>query len=264
MHPTFPAYSISKPFLAQAVIELGVPLDGRVGDFIRGLGEPYESRRIGSLLNHSSGLSDYAELPDYRDAVAKSGSAWSRDELLERCEGLPNDHKGFHYSNVGYLLLRMLVELETQRSMFDAMNELVLKPLQIEGFTEWETRSGLVEGYDPRWVYSGTFVAREPELLDGFLKLVRHREQTTGLATLAVEVPYPNTGFDHPAYGLGLMLDKSPDATQPTFVGHGGGGPGYSHMILVNTSTWKVALETSRSGFNQTDAIIRLREETSR
>lgn len=260
----FPVYSIAKSFLAQSVLELQIPLDELIGQQVIGIPEIYANRPIGKVLNHSSGLADYSELAEYNLATERDENPWCRQELFDRCMSLNNSNEAFHYSNIGYLLLRMLVEQHTGLSMFDAIKELVLDPLGIQGFESWEQRSTIIESYNPGWVYSGTFAANEPALLEGFLKLVKHRAQTTGLALLAVDVPYPNTGFDHPAYGVGLMMDKSPDSTQPTFVGHGGGGPGFSHMILVNTTTWKVALETSRSDFNQTAAIARLREETSR
>jgi hypothetical protein len=56
------------------------------------------------------------------------------------------------------------------------------------------------------------------------------------------------------------MCDGNPE---PKYVGHGGGGPGFSHMILVNTGNWKVAIESSTTEFNQTEAIGRLKEKLS-
>ena len=263
MKPRFPVYSIAKPFLAQAVLELAPDLDAAIGDFLPDLAQVFACRRIGELLNHTSGLADYSALENYHEAVANHEPAWSRAKLLERCSRLDNEHRGFQYSNVGYLLLRMLVEQKTQTSMFEAIDALVLKPLQIEGCTEWETPSDLVAGYDPKWVYSGTFEASADVLTAGFRRLVEHRSRTTGLNFLAAEVPYANTGFDHPAYGLGLMMDLAPDEDLPALVGHGGGGPGFSHMIVVHPGTWQVALESRQAEFDQAAAIRRLRGRLS-
>jgi CubicO group peptidase (beta-lactamase class C family) len=261
---SFPVYSIAKTFLAEAVLALQVPIDDKVGNHIENLVPTHSELKIASLLNHTSGLSDYSELSDYRDSVSKKLPAWSRELLIEKSMQLPNNHDGFHYSNVGYLILRMLIEQKTQLSMFGAIRELVLDPLSIKGFSEWETESELVPDYDPKWVYSGTFLATQQSILDGYLKLIQHRAETTGLAAGLTSVPYPNTGFDHPHYGFGIMSDLYPSSNEPLFVGHGGGGPGYSHMILVNTKTWQIAIESSSTHFNQAEAILRLREKISR
>lgn len=223
------------------------------------LAPAYASRRIYQLLNHTSGLADYSFLKEYGQAVEAREDAWSRDELLERCLIFPHTHEGFQYSNIGYLLLRMLVESKTSKSMFQAIEQLVLEPLDIDGFADWENKTELVPNYDPRWVYSGTFLADEESIKKGFVKLVQHRAATIGLDTGIAEVPYPDTGFDHPGYGYGLMSDVRNGS--PLYVGHGGGGPGFAHMLLVNTSNWQVAIESSTQEFNQTEAILRLRKQ---
>ncbi len=260
MQQELPVYSIAKTFLAQAIFELRIPLETQLGEHLLGLDPIYSTCKIENLLNHTAGLVDYSQLPEYAKAVANKESAWSRDELLAKALKLPSNRDGFVYSNVGYLLLRMLLEQKTDLSMFQAIEELVLKPLAIRGFKEWEEDSDLVPGYDPKWVYSGTFLATETAILDGYLALIQHRSQTTGLNTGLTPVPYQNTGFDNPHYGFGIMCDVNPQTNEPLFVGHGGGGPGFAQMILLDTTTWKIAIESSTSDFNQTEAILRLRK----
>ena len=263
MAEIIPVYSIAKPFLAQAVLELGLPLTERIGQHLSVISEPYADRRIDQLLNHTSGLADYSALAAYGQAVENRTDAWSREELLERCGALNHNIDSFNYSNIGYLLLRMMVEEKTGLSMFAAIRSLVLDPLAIDGFEEWEVRSDIVPGYDPRWVYSGTFLADSDSIKRGFVKLVRHRAETLPLETGMTLLPYQGTGFDHPGYSYGFMNDVDLATGQPNFVGHGGGGPGYAHMILLNTANWQVGLETSTADFDQTSAITRLRTATS-
>lgn len=259
----FPVYSIAKPFLAQAVLELGLPLTDRIGQHLSMISEPYGDRRIDQLLNHTSGLADYSALAEYSQAVENHADAWSREELLERCADLYHNIDGFNYSNIGYLLLQMMLEEKTGLGMFDAMRSLVLDPLEIEGFEEWEVRSEIVPGYDPRWVYSGTFLADAESIKRGFLKLVRHRAATIGLDAGMTILPFQDTGFDNPGYSFGLMNDVDISSGNPIYIGHGGGGPCFAHMILVGTATWQVALESSTADFNQAAAIRRLRAEIS-
>ena len=259
MPQQIPVYSIAKPFLAQAVLALGVDLDQGIGHFLPDLAQVYGERKIAKLLNHTSGLSDYSQLPEYVHAVDKREPAWSRPELLAKCEGLPNDILGFQYSNVGYLLVRMLLEQQTGTSSFVAIRQLVLDPLRISGLSDWNQISDIVPDYDPGWVYHGTFLASEDSIKAAFLKLVKHRSATIGLGAGMTLLPYEGTGFEHPGYSYGFMNDVDLATGMPTFVGHGGGGPGFAHMILVNTETWDVALETSTSGLDQAAAIVKHR-----
>jgi len=253
-----PIYSISKPFLAQSILELGIPLQATIGDLFAGLQPVYATRRIGQLLNHTSGLDDYGMLREYHQAVERKDSAWSRQELLGKCENLAHANQGFQYSNIGYLLLRMLLEQETGLSYFEAINKLVLQPLNLLDFTEWETATDVVPGYDPRWVYSGTFLGEPQSIAPNLAKLAVHRRDTLGHAAGWNPVPYPNTGFDNPGYNFGFMADGNPAKA----VGHGGGGPGFGLMAVVNTATGESGLRYATDGsFDQTAAIIALRAE---
>ena len=254
----FPVYSISKPFLAQAVLQLGFPLDASIGDYVPGLNQIYASRTIGALLNHTSGLDDYSQLPEYQVAVDARQPAWSRSELLERALSLPHANQGFRYSNIGYLLLRMAVEQATGLSYFGALQQLVFDPLQITGHQEWEEATEHVPGNDPKWVYSGTFLEGEGNVAESLALLVEWRQATIGLEQGLVAVPYANSGFDDPGYSFGLMNDGNP----VRLAGHGGGGPGWGLMVLMNVATGEVAFEAGiEEVWNQTEAIGRLREQ---
>jgi D-alanyl-D-alanine carboxypeptidase len=254
-----PVYSISKPFLAQAVLELGLPLDSAIGEHLPQLAPAYAKRTLGTLLNHTSGLADYGFLKEYHAAVEAREPAWSRAELLERCLVFPHTFVGFQYSNIGYLLLVMLVEEQTGLEYFEALQELVFGRLNIGGFEKWQAQTNVVPGYDPRWVYSGTFLSDPLNVAPAVAKLAKHRHETLGLGAGQVAVPHENTGFDAPTYNYGFMTDAPSNFDRPQFVGHGGGGPGFGLMALVNTETWQGKLEFATEGWNQTEAITRLR-----
>ena len=258
MADLIPIYSISKPFLAEAVIALGVPLDTQVGKFLPDLHDCYKSRVIVELLNHTSGLDDYGDMPEYRQAVKEGKPAWDREFLLALAAKLNHANHGFRYSNIGYLLLVLLIEKETQLPYFEAITKLVLNPLEIYGFEPWESRHSSIPDYDPNWVYSGTFLGDPKSIAPALLKLARHREETIGLKAGITPVSHPNTGFEHPGYGLGFMTDAGSTELEPRFVGHGGGGPGFNLMALVNTANWKSELEYSAREFDQSKAITSL------
>lgn len=258
MRDLIPIYSISKPFLAEAVIALDVPLDSEIGQFLPGLHNCYKSKRISDLLNHTSGLDDYFELPEYQEAVKAGTPAWGREILLTKASELDHNNEGFRYSNIGYLLLRMLVEEKTQKPFFEALSELVFKSLKIDGFKEWITPHPAIPNYDPNWVYSGTFLGDPKTIASSLLKLARHRHDSMGLGLGLTQLSYANTGFEEPGYGFGFMTDGGWSNSDPRFVGHGGGGPGFNLMALVNTANWKSELVYSTGEFDQSKAISEL------
>ena len=253
-----PIYSISKPFLAQAVIALDIPLDSPIDEYVHGLHDCYKGRIISDLLNHTSGLDDYGDMPEYQEAVKEGKPAWERELLLAKASIRTHNNEGFRYSNIGYLLLVMLVEKETQLSYFDAISKLVLIPLGIGGFEPWLSKHSSIPNYDPNWVYSGTFLSDPKTIAPSLMRLARHRHDSMGLGVGITQLSYIDTGFEEPGYGLGFMSDGGWSNSVPRFVGHGGGGPGFSLMALVNTSNWKSGLEYSTEDFDQSQAITKL------
>jgi len=256
-----PVYSISKPFLAQAILELGFDLTQPISRYLPGLAEVYGIRTVGALLNHTSGLRDYGAAASYQQAVAAGEPAWSQGELLLLAENFAHqspDRQEFEYSNIGYLLLKQALEHNTGLRYFAALTKLVFEPLAINGFAEWAERHPSIPTYDPNWVYSGTFLGQQDLIAKNLAKLARHRAETIGLTAGLEPVPYPNTGFNNPGYNYGFMTNGNP----PSAVGHGGGGPGFEMMALVSTDDWRSALEVNtEGGFNQTEAIDRLRAQ---
>jgi CubicO group peptidase (beta-lactamase class C family) len=152
----------------------------------------------------------------------------------------------------------MLVEEATGLEYFEALEQLVFHPLQIDGFAKWEEATEVVPSYDPKWVYSGTFLGDPAKIADGLAKLVQHRSKTFGLGRGTVAVHHENTGFEKPGYGYGLMVDVDSPEASPRFAGHGGGGPGFGLMALVNTATGIGQLEYATKDWNQTAAVERL------
>ncbi len=244
--------------MAEAVLALGVSLEDQIGLHVSGLNECYSNRLIADLLNHTSGLDDYGDMPEYQMAVKEEKSAWSRNQLLELAAKRAHNNVGFRYSNIGYLLLVMLIEKETQSSYFEAIAKLVFNPLNIKDFQPWTERHPSIPNYDPNWVYSGTFLGDPKTIAHSLMILARHRHHSIGLQTGIAQLTYLDTGFKEPGYGFGFMSDGGWNKSEPRYVGHGGGGPGFNLMALVNTANWKYDLEYSIGDFDQSKAITSL------
>jgi D-alanyl-D-alanine carboxypeptidase len=205
------------------------------------------------VLNHTAGLPDYGGMPEYAaDLRREPRQPWTDAEFLDRTLGrglLYPPGEGWAYSNVGYLLVRRIVEMLGGESLQAALDELVFRPAGVEGMTVATTladMAALVPGYShqldddgeprdarlryhPGWVAHGLVTATAADtarflaaLFDGeLLRPATLREMATGES-----VPGSHPPFGRAGYGLGLMVDLAPDIV--LVAGHAGGGPGYA------------------------------------
>ncbi len=236
---SLPCWSFTKTVMAAAALalvaagklSLDAPIDG----------QPFTLRH---LLQHRAGLPDYGGLASYHEAVANRETPWERGLLLRRMQAdmlLFEPGQGWTYSNIGYLLVRDLVEAATGQELGPALDALVLAPLGIEGAmvahepadmaaTGW----GNPAGYHPGWVYHGLLVgpaASAATLLHRLLggSLLSAPLLSEMLSPHSVGGPVPGRPWQTAGYGLGLMIGIG--ETGATYVGHTGGGPGSTAAI---------------------------------
>ncbi len=193
---------------------------------------------VRQLLQHTSGIPDYGSWPAYHAAVRESPSRPWPDEVFLRVAhargSLFAPGQGWAYSNIGYLLLRMILDGHGGLASF----------LPALGFTKASVaedlpdfslavpaRSALIgDGlhpvagrYHPRWAAHRTMVTSVREL---------HRFWSnpppvfTDPAHIVPVGAGPDGTFVHPSYGLGVLAD--PHSVIGLIIGHGGSGPGYS------------------------------------
>lgn len=237
--PPVPWWSFSKTVIAAAALAL---VDaGRLA-----LDAPLAGRRftLRQLLQHRAGVPDYGWLKAYHEAVARGDTPWTVEELLERASAMrwAEPGAGFLYSNVGYLLVRQLIEDTTGKPLGDAVERQVFAPLGITdarfaatpahlGATRW----GNAGGYDPRWVYHGLIIgppAAAALALDRLLhgNLLRPAALAAMQDGMAVaDAPVAGRPWRAPGYGLGLMTERT--EAKPERVGHSGQGPGSTAAV---------------------------------
>ncbi len=269
-HPTpldpdaiFPIYSITKTFIATAILRLAemdrISLDGAVHDLLPELSlDP--AITIRHVLRHTSGLPDYGGIPDYHHDLRKSpGTPWAPAQFLERTRSsgmrfIPG--KGWSYSNTGYLLLKRVLERITGMPFPTALDRLVIAPAGLRRTRVTESLADVTDltpgfstqlnidptdpfprdisrRYHPGWVSHGLIASTAADVAR-FLDLLM-RGQLLSAPMLAqmcepVQAPVRHRFFAHPSYGLGLMIDPYPG--NGSLLGHGGGGPGYSAAVL--------------------------------
>src|SRR5580658_5547463 len=158
-----PWWSYTKTVLASAALALVD--EGRLQ-----LDEPVRGRlfTLRQLLQHRAGLRCYGTLRTYHAAVAEDEEPWPVKEMLRRVDAETLAYEpghGWGYSNVGYLLVRNLIENEAGVPLGAALERLVFRPLGISGVavarepadldaTAW----GNTRRYHPDWVYHGLLV----------------------------------------------------------------------------------------------------------
>jgi CubicO group peptidase (beta-lactamase class C family) len=223
------------------VLELDMPVDPR-GFTLR------------QLLQHRAGLTNYGGLPAYHEAVARNEAPWPLPVLLERTGAdrlVFSPGEGWAYSNIGYAIVRRIIESAVGHGLGDAAARLVLRPLGIDrarlAMDPKDLRGvdlGTNSTYDPGWVYHGLFVGPLEEaallldrLMDG--SLLSELALSEMRRRHVLEDPVPDRPWTAPGYGLGVMAGRTRHGTLA--VGHTGGGPGSVCAIYRTVETRRTA-----------------------
>ncbi len=252
----FLVMSITKSLTAVAVLRLveagKLELDGPLSRWMPKI--PHASGiTVRQCLQHTSGLPDYGPLKSYHEAVRRGDRPWTLDEFLKEThadELLFEPGLGWSYSNIGYMLLRRMIEQAGNRSFAETIAVEVCRPLALEHTAVIESQadlSHLIPGYsralaeigspevdvrtryDPAWIATGVVASTAVEIVrfyrglfsGGLLSPASFQEMCRIRRAVATHPRYTT-----PSYGLGLMAD--PDWPCGAMHGHNGAGPGYS------------------------------------
>ncbi len=245
----FYAYSVTKLVIAALIVQLEregrLSLEDRLVRHLPELEIP-ENITVRQVLNHTSGLPDYGATRMYQSALERDPTRpWTEDAFLgfaARQGALFAPGEGWAYSNVGYALLKRLLERLEGRTFDAVLNERVFAPLNLtRSFVArsledaaaltpgWSsalsgTPENIVSRYHPGWVAHGLMASSAPEL--AWLIESVFRSDLIGRMREGVRVPGNHALFNQARYGLGLMID--PASRFKEMAGHNGGGPGFS------------------------------------
>lgn len=130
----FPLASVSKLFTGMAVLRLveagKFSLEDRIGRYVPDLPADWAQTPIKSLLNHTSGLPDFATTLEY-DAAAFGNEMNSFSAaialVLQRPREFPLGAR-WKYNQTGYALIGKLIETTSGRSFQDYVREAVMRP----------------------------------------------------------------------------------------------------------------------------------------
>lgn len=251
----FYTYSITKTLFALAVLRLVELRQLSLDDLVHSqlpdvaLGNPVTLQQ---LLSHTAGLPDYGRTSAYVDAVRSSPSQpWSLATFLQLAQAntmrfVPDT--GWAYSNIGYLLVRRILERTLNLPLRDILQQLVFEPLALQhtfvadtledaqrltpGYSSFFSGSQMQDisrFYHPGWVAHGVVVSTAPELAQIMEALFSGAILNHTLLEQML-LPAYKLGA-HPlfaliGYSLGLFVDLA--SPYGTVGGHTGEGPGYS------------------------------------
>lgn len=150
--------SISKVLTALAILKLveedELKLDQLVVNFYSAF--PYKNITIRDLLNHRSGLPNYAYF-EHDDRYWDTSKTLNNENVLEALvqkvsEPYSAPNKNFSYSNTNYALLALIIEKVTGLSYPDAMKYIVFDPLKMKNtfVFEMENAENVSQSYTHR------------------------------------------------------------------------------------------------------------------
>ena len=229
-----PAYqlviaSITKLFVATVALQLveeeRLALDSPITQWLPGVMPSASTITVRHLLSHTSGLYDYLDGPFLRGVQRDPQRHWTPDALVayalqRRPYFAPGARGRWHYSNTNYVLLGMLVEHVTQRTLAQEIRHRILHPVGLTRtvFAPHEMASGRrVHGYagakdlthlnlSYAWA-SGNIVSTVDDL-DQFVRALAGG-RLLQRATLAQMYRWIDTrgalGLPNLQYGLGVM-----------------------------------------------------------
>jgi CubicO group peptidase (beta-lactamase class C family) len=251
----FLVYSIIKSFVAAAALRMvaagELELDAPAARWLPEVPLP-GSITLRHLLHHTSGLGDYGGLPEYHAAVRAGAAPWSDAEFLRRTGGgAPRFAPGtsWAYSNVGYMLVRRVLEAARSATLARVLDAEVFQPLALRSTSVAEDAAELdalvfgasrylgdgqpveVAGrYDPAWIATGVVASTAEDVARFYHALLGGELLPAGLDTEmrkpVVLGPMPGRPVVRAGYGLGLQVDVG--AVPGPIYGHTGAGPGAS------------------------------------
>jgi D-alanyl-D-alanine carboxypeptidase len=194
------------------------------------------------LLNHSSGIENHAEMSSFEKQTLKSSARNIHyDELIAyvlKKKPLFPAGQGYNYSDTNYILVGMIIEKVTGRSLYELIDEKILKPFKLErtipsnALTLPEMSNGylddgpvIVDGkfrINPQWEWASGGFASTAEDLARWGHLL-YEGEVLSPGSLDEMIKSTSTG-EGALYGLGVMISRSNFGRT---YGHDGDFPGY-------------------------------------
>jgi len=171
----FRVASLTKTFVAMTVMQLveegKITLDDSIEQWFPGMIPNGENINIRQVVNHSSGLYNFYEVPSdwFFDFLFLRQDTWDTLDLIELAvEEGPTfpPGAGWHYSNTNYVLLGMLIEEVTGNKWEDEIRNRFIEKYGLTDTIVAETGESNLEGPYAQGVADGTYAHGYIDLYD--------------------------------------------------------------------------------------------------
>lgn len=234
--------SVTKQFTAVCILQLAergkLSIDDKLSKYIPDYPKG-DSITIHMLLNHTSGIKNYTDLPEF---WPKAILPLSTDSMIALFKNKPLDFSpgsNWNYSNSGYFLLGVIVEKTSGKKFSDYLLENVIKVAGLKNTTMDNLDSVLLyraKGYDKNdagnWQhamyismegpYSAGAMVSTVDDLYSWTKALHTNQVISPASTQKMLTPYKNN------YGYGIGIDSLKTHKR---VSHNGGIPGFASYL---------------------------------
>lgn len=207
--------------------------------------------KIEMLCNMRSGIHSYSEDTAYQQIMASNPTkVWNYNELISYVTEENYDFDpgtDFHYSNTNTILIGIIVEQITGKTLKTLINEIIIEPLDLIN-TDYYSQGVTFDGYHPKGYYSGQYDSTNPEFGEFFdvswagpaggtvstvselkeyvIAMVDGTFLSDELQQRRLNELYPCSRPDMD-YGLGILK-------YGTFYGHTGSIPGFTSLMFYS------------------------------
>lgn len=234
--------SVTKQFTAACILQLAeqgkLDLQDKLSKYIYDYPKA-DSITIHMLLNHTSGIKNYTEIPEFWPKAALSLSTDSMIALFKNKAFDFSPGTKWNYSNSGYFLLGVIVEKTSGKNFSEYVQEHVIKKAGLKNTAMDNLDSVLLfraKGYGKNnqgvWQhapyismegpYSAGAIVSTVEDLYLWTKALMNDQILSPASTQKMITPYLSS------YGYGIIIDSLKDHKR---IWHNGGIPGFSSHL---------------------------------
>lgn len=239
--------SVTKQFAAAAVLKLveegKLKLTDPLSQFVPGYPKG-EAVTVRMLLNHTSGIKSYTDLPGIMDGPIRQDL--STEKLIASFKDQSPDFapgEGWSYNNSGYVLVGAVIEQVTGKPWHQYLQEAFFSPLGLQHTRYGDPVAGVIPGHvsgytlnGERWAPAAFLSMTQPHAAGALVSTVDdllawnralHGGKVIG-KTQYQEMLVPAKGAESP-YGLGIEIGS---LRGEKVLQHGGGIPGFSAFLM--------------------------------
>ncbi len=272
--------SVTKQFAAAAALKLAeagkLTLEDPLSKFVPGY-PGGERVTVRMLLNHTSGLRSYTDIPGVMTGVTGRRDVTTA-ELIDTFKAEKPDFapgEGWHYNNSGYVLLGAVIEAASGKPWHTYLEDVFFKPLGMTQTRYGNAQEGVIPGHvdgyslmEDHWARAGYLSMTQPHAagalvstVDDLLKWNRalHEGKVLKDASYRAMVTPVGKAMDSD-YGFGITTGTLRGAPQ---LQHGGGIHGFSSYLLYlpgsdTTAAVLYNADGARPGMQDTGSIAKM------